>query len=442
MLTAVEVGARRLTAVTVKVNGRGPEIVRGGSAELAGLDAAGVKAALAACGVEGPKGILVVPRGQALLRDLELPDGTPDELVAMVRFQVERELPLPLDQVRFSFIETSRAAGKVRIQVAAVPRETIDPALAAVEAAGLKVSGAYVSSFGLLSLHQGEGPAALVEVGGGEAEILVADEGRVEFSRTAAFEADASAESLAEEVQRSLLSYGARAPGREIRRILLAGEGEEAAKLAAAMRERLVRDVAQAGPGDLDTAPIAGLCAGLLAGRPMPDLLHPPEVRGRFRPTRKHRIGAAVGGALLLLFLVTQIALASRRGALETKRKDLEALRPRVAAASRAREQTRLAGQWSFSRSAGLELLGALKQSINPADLWITNAVFDDAGEVRLQGKARDDKHVTELVSALKKSERFADVHIGTINPSDRGEYRQDFTLTARLAGSDPKKKK
>src|SRR6186997_964038 len=101
----------------------------------------------------------------------------------MVRFQVEREMPLPIDQVRYSYVETGRDAGKVRVQVVAVPREVIDPAVAAVEAAGMKIAGAYVSSFGLLSLY---GQNDLDQRG--QAEILITQMGRMEYSRTAPLE--------------------------------------------------------------------------------------------------------------------------------------------------------------------------------------------------------------------------------------------------------------
>src|SRR6185295_7841663 len=205
MLTAIELGPKTLTAVTVKMNGRGPEIVQSGTAELGGVDAESIKSALGKTGVSGPRGVLlVVARGQALLRELELPEGTADELVAMVRFQVEREMPLPLDQVRYSYIETGRSEGKVRVQVAAVPRDVIDPAIAAVEAAGMKVGGAYVSSFGLMSLYGRPELAALVEVSGNEAEILVTQQGRMELSRTAPLEADFSPEQIAQEINRTL----------------------------------------------------------------------------------------------------------------------------------------------------------------------------------------------------------------------------------------------
>ncbi|HLY73645.1 MAG TPA: hypothetical protein VKU80_05960, partial [Planctomycetota bacterium] len=139
MLTAIELGPKSLTAVTVKVNGRGPEIVQSGRAELQSFDAENIRLAIGKTGVTGPKGVLIVSRSQALLRDLELPAGSPDELVAMVRFQVEREMPIPVDQVRYSYIEIGRSDGKVRIQVVAVPRDVLDPAVSAVEAAGIKV---------------------------------------------------------------------------------------------------------------------------------------------------------------------------------------------------------------------------------------------------------------------------------------------------------------
>src|SRR5262249_1344666 len=187
------------------------------------------------------------------------PAGSPDELVAMVRFQVEREMPLPLDQVRYSYIETGRADGKVRVQVAAVPKELIDPAVTAVEAAGMKVAGAYGSSFGLLSLYGRNEPAALVEVSGSEAEILVASSGRMELSRTAPLDEGFSPQDVAQEIHRTLLSYAAKSPGQEVSKIVLAGEGPDAAELATAVGKLLKRDVAPVGPGSLQTAATAGI---------------------------------------------------------------------------------------------------------------------------------------------------------------------------------------
>lgn len=443
MLTAIELGPKSLTAVTMKVNGRGPEIVQSGTAELTGHDVEQIKAALGKTGVTSPKGVLVVSRGQALLRDLELPAGTPDELVAMVRFQVEREMPLPIDQVRYSYIETGRTQGKVRVQVAAVPREVIDPAVSAVEAAGIKVSGAYVSSFGLLSLYGKTDPAALVEVANGEAEILVTDQGRMEFSRTAPLEGDVDAGVIAQEIRRTLLSYGTRGGGKEIGQILLAGEGPDASALADAVGQALERRVVPVGPGTLETATAAGLCAGLLRGATMPDLLHPPVAVRKFTLTRNHRIAAMAGAVVLLLFAWTQFALSSKRSELDKKRAQLDSLKPRATALMRTQTQTQMANQWYKTRNVYLDVLSALRQNVNTGSLWIVSASFEDPGIIRLQGKAHDDGNVTEFVTALKKTGKFGVISIERVgDKSDNTTYRKEFTVNAQLAGIDPKKKK
>ncbi|MBV8878887.1 MAG: pilus assembly protein PilM [Planctomycetaceae bacterium] len=444
MLTAIELGPKSLTAVTVKVNGRGPEIVQSGTAELAAHDAEHIKAALGKTGVSGLKGVLVVSRGQALLRDLELPAGTPDELVAMVRFQVEREMPIPIDQVRYSYIETGRSEGKVRVQVAAVPREVLDPAVTAVEAAGMKVAGAYVSSFGLLSLYGKTDPAALVEIANGEAEILVTDGGRLELSRTAPLDGEIRADQIAQEIRRTLLSYGTKNGGREVAQIVLAGEGPDASSLAAEMSRSLDRSVTSQGPGTLETATAAGLCAGLLRGTVMPDLLHPPVAVRKFTLTKRHRLAGLAGLIVILLFAWSQIALASKRTALEDKRKQLNLLKPRAAELLRTQSQTQLANQWYKTRNCYIDVLTALRQTVNTNSLWILNASFEDPGLIRLQGKARDDGNVTDFVTALKKTGKFGDIKVERVdtNKSENPTYRKDFTINAQLAGIDLKKKK
>ncbi|HYE99360.1 MAG TPA: pilus assembly protein PilM [Planctomycetota bacterium] len=443
MLTVIELGPGWLSAVTGKLNGRGPEILRAATAPLSSLEPSALKEALEKVGAAGGKAVLLVPRGQAVLRELELPEGSPDELVAMVRFQVEREVPFPLDQVRYTYVETSRANGKVRVLVVAAPRESLDPALAALQAAGTQVGGVYVSSFGLLGFGGEGGPAALVEVSAGEAEILVAEKGRMEFSRTASLPEGAYADALAEEIGRTLLAWSVRAPERKIDRIVLAGEGPDASRLAEALGSRLSQEVTPSGPGDLETAPAAGLCMGLLRGQSMPDLLHPPAASRRFRVTRAHRIGALAGLILLLLAAWAQVRLAEKRSDLEEARRELRDLEPRAAAVVRTSRQSAQAHQWYRDRAGWLPALEALRQTVDTQKLWITGATFEENGALRLQGKTASDRHVGELVGALMKTGRFAKIDPPNITPNnDKGGYRQDFVLTALQAGYEGRAKK
>lgn len=437
-LTAIELGTGRLTAVTVSA---GAEIVSGGTAPLGAMDAAGVLAALKGCGLSEAdlrqKVVLVVPRGQALFRDLEVPQGAPDEIVAMVRFQVEREMPLPLDQIRFSYIETGRAGGKVRVQVVAVPREILDPALAALEGAGIRVGSVTVSSYGLLALAPATERAVLVEVSGGEAEILVADGGRMEFSRTASFSAEVTPATVADEIQRTILAFSAKAPGQEVGRVVLAGRGDEAEKLAGGLTARLAKRVEGAGVGTLETAVAAGVCAALFRGLPMPDLLKPPVAVKKFRVTQTHRVGALAAVILIVLVVGSQVALSSKETRLRALEKERDALKPKAEQVARLSQQSSVAQEWYRDRHSWLSTFEGLHKPVDTGRLYLVSWTFDETGTVRIVGKAKEGKHIDDLVAAFLGTGQFKDLRAERRQQTEKGDYRTEFTLTGHLKGFD-----
>jgi Tfp pilus assembly PilM family ATPase len=437
MLTAIELGAKSVSAVQAHANGQGLEISKSGSADIAAVDPDSLRTALAKCGVSGGRAILLIQRGQAILREFELPAGTPDELVSMVRFQVEREMPLPPDQIRYSYIETGRTADKVRVQVAAVPRDILDQAIGAVEAAGVKVSNVFVSSFGLLALYPEGEPAALLEVAGGEAEILIVDHGSILLSRTVALVDGFEIDKVVEEVERTLLSFSAKGSGKEIRKVVLAGEGPAASELAGALRSRLSREVVSAGPGDLETAAAAGICLGVSRSRAMPDLLNPPVAVKKFRFTKVHRLVALSAAILAMIVVWSQLLLSDKRKELEQKRNDLKSLEPAAAQISKLEGQTLLAHQWYGTRNVWVPVFAALQKNVNTNSIWITTALFDENGVIRLNGKARDDQQIHDLDKALKKTDLFQDINLDQLhNSTDKSsEYKRDFVLTAHLKG-------
>ena len=428
-ITAIELGADRVTAVTAAETG----IVRAGSEAVGD---GGLRAALDRTGVDLARACLVIPRGQAVLRDLELPDGTPEEQVAMVRFQVERELPIPIDQVRYSYVETGRKDGKVRIQVAAVPREAIDPSVASLESAGVKVAGAFVSSYGLLGLAGADGTAAVVEVSGGEAEILIADGGKMASSRTAPISNGPDAGALASEIQRTIQAWTAKASGRAVGKVILAGEGAEADRLAGELRRQLSLDVEVTGPGDLETAPAAAICRAVLRGLPVPDLLHPPAPPKKRTLTPNRRIALLAGAIVGVLILWALMSVSGMESDLERKRNELKGLKPRVEALEKLERRVARANEWYGGRDVWVPAFTALCGEISTGDLWIENATFDDAGVVRLQGRAKDSKHVHALVASLTKRGLFQEVSTGeVVNSRDKGGYPKSFSVTARLKG-------
>jgi Tfp pilus assembly protein PilN len=157
----------------------------------------------------------------------------------------------------------------------------------------------------------------------------------------------------------------------------------------------------------------------------------------------KGAAGAVLGVAVL--FLAFQGALSSRQGSLERKREDLRALEPRAAEVSRMGQQTAVAHQWYRDRRDWVRIFDALCQVVRRENLWLTSATFEESGAVRLTGKARDEKHVVEFTTALKKTEPFKDFAVKIENrkhnSAEKSGYTEDFTVTVSRPAADPRRK-
>jgi Tfp pilus assembly protein PilN len=145
-----------------------------------------------------------------------------------------------------------------------------------------------------------------------------------------------------------------------------------------------------------------------------------------------------------MLFIWSQVAIASKRSELEKKKQTLSNLQPRATALTRTIQETQRADQWYRTRNVWIDVLTTLRLNMSTSNLWIVTASFEDPGHIRIQGKARDDNHVTDFVTALKNSKKFSNVAIERIdlNKGEKPEYKKDFTVNASLTGVDPKKKK
>src|SRR6266850_3031294 len=158
-VTAVFLGDRTLGVVAGRLAAKGVELTQAASVPLpedfAGRDldgqAAAIREALHAAGGGVRSCVLVLPRPLVILRTFTLPQGSPEELQNMIRFQLEKELPIPLDQVRYTYA-TIPEDGRVSVTSTAVPIEALDRRIAALEKAGMIVTGAVVSSFVLIRL--------------------------------------------------------------------------------------------------------------------------------------------------------------------------------------------------------------------------------------------------------------------------------------------------
>jgi len=135
--------------------------------------------------------ILDVPRDEVLLTTLKLPMTSPNELPAMVEFQIGKELPFPLAQavVDFAMPEVVAGDGPADVLVATVRREVVEYYQKTCEAGGLKLVRLGLRPYanreavhGVLGAGR-HSCVVIVDVGPRLTEIDVVLEGRLAFSR-------------------------------------------------------------------------------------------------------------------------------------------------------------------------------------------------------------------------------------------------------------------
>jgi hypothetical protein len=461
-ITAIQLGERMLAVVAGKPAPKGVELTHAGTAPLpegyASLEGeartAALRQALDAAGAAGHKCILVVPRSLAILRTFAVPTGTPEELQNMIRFQLEKDLPLPLEQVRYA-VESRIQDGKVQVTAAAVPNEALDKRIADLEEAGFHVTAAVVTSFGLLRIMPPPGPdggSLLLSLYDGVAEILVAESSRLQLSRTTPLR-DENPENWAAEVDRAILTYNARGEGAQLTKVLVAGTGDPADQFVTELKRRLqgvsVNALVPNGTvtrrADVvitaEASAAAGVVAGWFAGA-LPDLLKRPVVRRTMKFKRAHKIGAAAGFLVLAILVGSQVALAGRKSEIASIRKEIEALKPKADKVDRMNGEIGTLQQWHDRRFAWIDLFAQLQQRLSHAKVHLASFNADESGGVRLSGKSKDPDAALQVASELQKlGAAFLEVGSPQIRlNSDKSEYKHDFDIKVTLSDLAPKK--
>src|SRR5580704_18712454 len=116
--------------------------------------------------VSAPNGPVIVslPREEAIVRLLELPDCTDDELPELVRFQAVTRSAVPLDKLLLDYLPlpTLKDVAGRRVWMATIGKPVADRVQAVLSAAGLEAAAIRLSSLGAaeLAAHQKDSSAS------------------------------------------------------------------------------------------------------------------------------------------------------------------------------------------------------------------------------------------------------------------------------------------
>lgn len=179
--------------------------------------------------------ILGITNQQVVVRDITLPNLSPDQLAMALPFQAREIVPIPLDQALLDFAPLGKpntATDTVSGLLVAAPRAPVVAAVNAVERAGLKVARVDLSTFAVLRSIAGEQHAveAVIDIGSHITSVVIHNEGVPKVVRAVTRAGDEITELLAskggldrEEAERAKREIGLTGPDRAVAEIVAQG---------------------------------------------------------------------------------------------------------------------------------------------------------------------------------------------------------------------------
>jgi Tfp pilus assembly PilM family ATPase len=352
-LLALSWDRQRLTGIEVSPAASGPRILNVFSADWPEQPPTStwLRETLRRFGINAKQVALALPREDAVLRLLELPDVSDDELPTLVRFQAAARSAQPIDQLLLDYLPLPLRAGVAQKEVwlATALQTTITPIRKLLEESGLDLVQLTLSSLCLTELvARGEARQSLDS---GASLVVMRDGARMELAVISQRQLIAAhavkwssvndippVSKMLAEVSRVLVQVQAWLPEGTLQRAWVIGDDQDVGELPAALGQRWKCPVQRFDPWrdsgiQLGTTKTEGpasrfaIAAGLALTQsgslcPKLDLLHPRQPPPK-RDARKPLYAAAAAAALLVTALGTGIiqqSLASYDTSIEDAR--------------------------------------------------------------------------------------------------------------------------
>jgi type IV pilus assembly protein PilM len=153
------------------------------------------------------KVVCSIPESKAFLRIITIPKMKEEEAKEAIKWEMEANIPLPMDQVYFDwqFLETE-SKSKQNVLTAAVSREIVDDLVEVLEKAGLETYGLEIESIAsarsLISHKTGEvkGTSLIIDLGSQRTSFIMVVKGIPYFTSSIPF----SSESINDAISKSM----------------------------------------------------------------------------------------------------------------------------------------------------------------------------------------------------------------------------------------------
>lgn len=400
-----------------------------------------------------------LPRRFVTMRSVSMPAVGEEELQGILDYEVERHVPFPPEEAQYDFQVLERNAEKATVLLAAARKEEVGRYLALLQEAGITptaVGVSTVASLNALLYNQGRGAepvTALIDLRDGEAELGVARQGVLQYSRYLTLGPAAPLDVLAPEISALLAPLEANG-GPHAGRISVSGPGVGRGDLLHHLAERTGLPVEFLQPFqrikargvDPQTAHSLGAAVGLalngLVALPLDIDLLPKELA----PPRRD---SSLAMTLRLLALIVALGLAYLvNGAIRERRAlaELTVTLNRVQAEAAKVESLKgevasLSGQIATLQTIDREevrKLDVLRELFQILPKGVTLTLFMvEKREAKIGGIITGS--ASDLISILEQSPLFENAQF-TSPVAQRGAEGQEFQIKALLEARKEKR--
>ena len=423
-------------------------------------------------GVSARQAVVCLPREDAILRQLELPDAPDDELPLLVSFQASTRSTTPLEQLALDYVTLPRRVGSTQkdVLLASVPKTTTDPIRTALKEANVELTSLTIGGFALSELLV-RGETALRQPADQHSLLVVQDAGRLEVALIGNRQLLAThvirpplddagrpvVAKAAADISRVLVPAQPWLRDDRIDRIWLLGEGTEWNGLAEFLKsqwncpvERFDPHIASVLSGlDSSKLPESAKFAhaiGLALSHcdrqtPAFDLLHPHQPKPK-RDPRKLQLAVGTAATLLIAAMGTAYVQLTLSGLerqiadMQTKDGDLTLL---LKAGQPALEASKTVEEWVVRDMNQLKQLADLHQIMQGTDrLYVADYNFgpasgDALSKLVAKGNAKDRADWPQV------AQRLVDARTYRLKPKEQTQSNRDpdypnrFELDAEL---------
>jgi len=279
--TGVDISPPEIRVAEVRLTARGPKVVAAGRFPLpfSAPDeltfseemAAALRQAVQDTGAGGQRVIAAIPAEKVITRHIRIPPVPPREIDGLLKWEAERYIPLPVDQLIIRYVNLGKVKGtqgpELHLLLAALPETLARECYRCFTAAGLRLLAIDLQALALwrvfVGLDEGQNPStyAVLNIDALYSQLVVMREGRLQYTRSlpqglqvsadaekngrfAVGESEgvvyrAALDDFAREIRRSFSWYRAQEREHPVEKIILSGSGCKAPDLNAFLTDQL-----------------------------------------------------------------------------------------------------------------------------------------------------------------------------------------------------------